>query len=97
MNARTLYVKHCYIILITLLHHRFCEGPGVIKGGEMSYIPVLARQRMGKSPSYGACLFYWLHLFLSFQTQIFKKTASLQLTNTNPITFFWFLDMKHLS
>lgn len=54
----TLYVNHYYIILIALLHHRFCEGLGIIKGGEMSYIPVLVWWRMEKSPSYGACLFY---------------------------------------
>lgn len=56
---------------------------------------------MEKSPSYGVCLFYWLHLFLSLQTQTFKKTlAVLHLSSsqkTNPIEFFCFVDMSHLS
>lgn len=52
MNAhKHTYINHYYLILITLLHDRFCEGPDIIKGGEMSYIPVLAWWRMEKSPS----------------------------------------------
>lgn len=65
------------LILITLLHHRFCEGPRLIKGGEMNYIPVLVWWRMEKSPSYGVCFIYLFHLFLSPQTQIKRKNPQL--------------------
>lgn len=55
----------------------------------------------GEKPFLGCCLFYWHHLLLSLQTQIFKKSIGvLHLSSsqkTNPIAFFSFLDMNHLS
>lgn len=67
------------LILVTLLHHRFCEGPRVITGGEMSYIPVLVWWRMEKSLCYGVCLFYLFIPLTSLSLQTQSTAASLQL------------------
>uniref|UniRef100_A0A8B9D9G7 Discs large MAGUK scaffold protein 2 n=1 Tax=Anser cygnoides TaxID=8845 RepID=A0A8B9D9G7_ANSCY len=52
-DLHTLLWRFTEWIVCALSRPRFCEGPRIIKGGEMNYIPVLVWWRMEKSPSYG--------------------------------------------
>lgn len=66
----------------------------------MSYIPMLVWWRMDKSPSYGVCYFIDLTYFFLFRFRFFFLIAVLHLSGQqkiNPLAFFCFVDMSHLS
>lgn len=56
------HASHEILLLVTLLHHRFCEEPTDIKGWAMNCLPVLVWWRMKESLSYGA---WFLNFFIS--------------------------------